>query len=299
MYKALIIGAGQIAGGYDSPESEKILTHAHAIKLNNKIDLLGFYDINYDKAKLTADKWKTNVFKSVDEVKKADIVSICTPDFCHLHSIKQALNLNPKIIILEKPVSNSIKDTNEIYEISKKIPILVNYTRNFVIEFRLLADEIKQGKYGEFITGTGYYGKGYIHIGSHMRKLLELLLGPISIVSVDKQGYKDYTEDDLTRNAVLNLNGKTFNMIGLPCYNYNIFEIDLLFSKSRIRITNLGNDVEIYNIKEKEDQKGYLIIHPHKTYKTGMDVAMQNMFNNAVNHLEKNEPLLCPVNNAL
>ena len=44
MYKAVIIGAGNIAAGFDSPKSEKVLTHAHAILLHPDFELLGFYD---------------------------------------------------------------------------------------------------------------------------------------------------------------------------------------------------------------------------------------------------------------
>ena len=46
MYKAVIIGAGNIAAGFDSPKSEKVLTHAHAITLHPDFELLGF--INSD-----------------------------------------------------------------------------------------------------------------------------------------------------------------------------------------------------------------------------------------------------------
>ena len=57
MYKALIIGAGQIAGGYDNPNDKSILTHAHAYSNNSNVELLGFYDVNYEAAEKMAEKW--------------------------------------------------------------------------------------------------------------------------------------------------------------------------------------------------------------------------------------------------
>jgi len=295
MYKALILGSGQIAGGYDSPQDDGIITHAHAYLQNPETELLGFYDINFEQAEKMAQKWGVSAIKELSEIKEADIISVCTPDFCHLNSVKDALKLNPKLIILEKPISNTQKDADKIYKISKKTPIMVNYTRNFVHEFQDLASDIKQGKFGNFITGNGYYGKGYIHIGSHMRSLLELLLGKISKVKKDKKGFQDYTKDDLSVNAVLYFGDKTFKMTAVPCTDYNIFELDLMFSKARIRISELGNKIEIFNLKEKENQSGYMILNPEKTYNTEMKFAMKNAVQNAINYLNGKEELYCTV----
>lgn len=293
MYKALILGAGQIAGGYDHPEDDGIITHAHAYLQNPETELLGFYDINFDQAEKMAQKWSVSAIKDLAEIKEADIISICTPDFCHLNSVNDALKLNPKLIILEKPLSNTQKDADKIYKISKQIPIMVNYTRNFVGEFQDLATDIKQDKFGSFITGNGYYGKGYIHIGSHMRSLLELLLGKISKIEKDKKGFQDFTKDDLSINAVLYFGDKTFKMTAIPCTDYNIFELDLMFSKARIRISELGNKIEIFNLKEKEDLPNYMVLSPEKTYSTEMKYAIKNAIQNAVNYLEGKEDLFC------
>lgn len=49
MNRVVIIGAGNIAAGFDTPESKKILTHAHAVVVNPDFQLLGFYDIDEKK----------------------------------------------------------------------------------------------------------------------------------------------------------------------------------------------------------------------------------------------------------
>ena len=297
MKKALILGAGQIAGGYDNPNDDGIITHAHAYLENPETELLGFYDVNYGQALKMAQKWGVKAIKDLKDVSEVDIVSVCTPDFCHLQSVKEAIGLKPKLIILEKPISNSQKDADKIYKISKKVPIMVNYTRNFVKEFQDLSFDIKQGKFGDFVTGNGYYGKGYIHIGSHMRSLLELLLGKITKIKKEKKGFQDYTKDDLSVNATLFFGDKEFKMTALPCTDYNIFELDLFFKKARIRISDLGNKIEIFGLKEKENQKDYIILNLDKTYNTEMKYAMKNAVQNAVNYLEGKENLLCNMQN--
>lgn len=295
MYNALIIGAGQIAGGYDKLTDEAVLTHAHAYNLNDKINLLGFYDINFEQAQKMAEKWGVKAFKTLNEPQNIDIVSICTPDFCHLSSIKESLKLNPKIIFLEKPLSNNPNETSEIVGISKYIPILVNFSRRFVKEFQELAIRIKNNEFGNFKTGTGYYGKGYIHNGSHMLNLLNLLIGKIlNVQEIDS--FVDFFENDPTKTVILKFEQGNFFMQGVNCNNSTIFEFDLIFEKARIRILNSGYDIEIYTTKESEKYKGYINLELSKTIHTELDFAMKNAVQNLVDFLDKNANLISKPN---
>jgi len=58
-YRALIIGAGQIASDYDNPTDKNILTHAHAYIAHSDTELAGFFDINQKKAEEAAKKWSS------------------------------------------------------------------------------------------------------------------------------------------------------------------------------------------------------------------------------------------------
>lgn len=292
MYNALIIGAGQIAGGYDVSGSEAILTHAHAYKNNNKINLLGFYDINFNQAQKMSNKWNTKAFNSLDEVSNVDIVSICTPDFCHLETVKNALYLNPKLIFLEKPLSNNQKDTKEICEISKKTPILVNFSRRFVKEFQELSIRIKNNEFGEYQTGNGYYGKGYTHNGSHMRNLLELLISDITNSTIIEEIH-DFFDKDFTKTAILEFkNNKKFFMHGTNCNYFSIFELDLIFEKARIQILNLGYEIKIFKIENSEKYSGYKILKLSEQIHTELDYAMKNAIINICEYLENKIELI-------
>lgn len=298
MYKSLIIGAGQIAGGYDNPSDSAVLTHAHAYKNNKEIELLGFYDLDYDKAKKMSSKWEVDSIKSLANVTDIDIVSICTPDFCHLQSVKEALKLNPKIILLEKPLSNNVEEAQEILKISKNVPILVNYSRRFIKDFQDLAKRIGTNEFGGFNTGSGYYGKGFIHNGSHMLDLLNILFGEIEKIKVVDE-FVDFTEDDLTKSAVVDFKNKgRFFMQGCNCNNFTIFELDLIFEKARIRILNCGSYIEIYKIEESEQHKGYLMPKLSESYKTESAFAMANAVQNIVDFLSSKKPLISTTRNA-
>lgn len=298
MYNSLIIGAGQIAGGYDSPESEAILTHAHAYKMHQKFNLLGFYDVNFQAAEDMAKKWQSSAFKKLEDVKDVDVISICTPDDYHLSSIKEALKLEPKLIFLEKPLSNDLAESEEIISISKSIPILVNYSRMFTPEFQELSKQIKNNEFGQYQSGNGLYGKGFIHNGSHMTNLLNLLIGKINEYSTIEK-FVDFAESDPTKTVILTFeNSKQFIMKGVSCKKFDIFELDLIFENARVRIIEFGNKIEIYKVSEYEKIKGYKVLALDKIIETQKDFAMLNALNNISNYLSGNEELLCTVKQA-
>lgn len=292
MYNALIVGAGQIAGGFDDMSDECILTHAHAYTKNSNINLLGFYDTNAAQAEFMAKKWNTKAFNSLQKAQSVDIVSICVPDEYHTQTTLKVANLlKPKLIFLEKPICKNKKDIELLREV--KIPILVNYSRRFCQSFRNLAQKIKNNEFGKYQCGNAFYTKGFIHNGSHMMDLLFLLLGKIVKCEIFNSFY-DFYDDDATKSAILSFeNGKKLTLNGCDCRNFTIFECDLIFEKTRVRMLNSGFEIEIYSVENDAQFKGYKTLDLKEKYKTDLDFAMKNAVDNIVGYLQNGEKLLC------
>ena len=294
MYKALIVGAGAIASGYDEPDSKEIRTHAHAYIKNPNIELLGFYDVDYKKAEIAAVKWGVKAFK---KLQNADIISICVPDEYHTKMVLEAEKLNPKVIFLEKPICRDKKDIEILKEV--KTPILVNYTRSFCKEFQNLSKRIKKGEFGEFQSGFGYYGKGFIHNGSHMVNLLNLLFGDTQKCETISE-INDFYDDDYSKTVVLTFeNNAKFTMNAVDCRDYSVFELDLIFKKARIKILNIGNIIEIYLPEKSKKYKGYTMLKLSETIKTDMDFALKNAVSNIVDYLDNKADLICTLNDGI
>lgn len=289
-FNVLILGAGQIAAGYDSPDSTEILTHAHAIIKHPDFNLLGFYDTNPLRAEEAALKWGV---KTYDEPIKADVIVICTPDVYHLNSIHQAIALNPRFIVLEKPIADCFTNAEKIINVTKGLPVQINFTRRFVNEFQTLASSIKN--YGSFITGTGLYGKGFIHNGSHMIDLLRLLLGEIKeIETLDE--INDFFPDDGTKTAIIRLEqGGEFFIRGVNCNYYTIFELDLCFEKARVKILDSGWNIQIYETIQSEKYTGYINLSLKESIHTEMGNAMYNLYQNVFDNLTYRTQLLSAI----
>lgn len=296
MHNTVIIGAGQIASGFDNPEANCILTHAHGILKHPEFNLSGFYDIDYEKAVSAAEKWKTKAFQSLEEIESIDVIVVTTPDDYHLQCIKDALNHNPKLIILEKPIARKREEALAILDLTKGKPTVVNFTRRFVKEFQTLAEKIRNGDFGKFVTGSGLYGKGFVHNGSHMIDLLNLLVGDVVFKKTINE-FVDFYKDDVTKTVELNFkDGQKFFMQGVDCRNVTVFELDLFFESKRIKIVASGRKIISFDIKNNNN--GYKMLDYKGEIDTEIDFAMYNLYENVYDFLTKNKQLLSTVKTA-
>ena len=106
-YTFTIIGAGQIASGYDSPDDQYVVTHAHVINASPNARLFGFYDIDAVAGIKASEKWGGKSFSSIHEIlaEKPNVVIVCTPDCKHMEVLESILDDPPKIVICEKPLT--------------------------------------------------------------------------------------------------------------------------------------------------------------------------------------------------
>lgn len=301
-YNIAIIGAGNVSAFYDNPQSKNMSTHAHAIVLDNRVMLSGFYDIDKNKAIKATEIWGGKAFNTIeDAVKASDIVFICVPDRCHGEVLYEVMKYNPVAIVTEKPLTSSL---NEAYKIKKKsmekeIPIFLNYTRRYVPEFHELHDLIKKGDFGCFRRGICYYGKGVLHNGGHIIDLLSFLLSDDIRVKSVSEAIIDFDEDDPTLNVSLTIGDGSCDLVGVDCRNVTIFELDLLFENARLRILDNGTVIEHYTVNESKDFAGYRNYYLEKTIKTSWMPVVPGLLNNVINNIENNETIWCGVDEGI
>ncbi len=135
---------------------------------------------------------------------------------------------------------------------------------------------------------------GYLHNGSHLRDLLEFLLGRI----VSTQHFAkvaDFYEHDPTQDVCLTFEQGSFYMQGVHCRIATLFELDLIFENCRIRILNGGMQIEEYTIQENSLYAGYNNFSLNTTYATQGNFALKVAVQNIVDFLEDKATLLSPM----
>ena len=279
--KVLIIGAGQISAGYDSPDSDIVLTHAKAVIRSDEFELVGFYDVNKEAAREAAVKWQTRVIDDVSDIGDIDVVCCAVPDKYH-YDIMMMLSQwnNLKAVICEKPLADTYERACKIREIYDELntAVFVNYTRRYLQEFIDLKEWI-DAQAGPLITGHCIYGKGSVHNCSHMINLLQYLVGEICLDRVFGTVY-DYLREDPSAEFVLQSGEAEIVFQVVPCNVATVFEFDLIFEGGRIKYDDAEGRIDYYIIQDSKDYPGYENYYQYKSAIINRNRAIQLLYTN-------------------
>lgn len=249
-----IIGAGNIAGGFDEKKldgNKGIFSHAGAYNENGNFILKNIYDIDTKRAEEFQEYWGVqNIVNSEDDILNdfQDIISICSPDRFHFKILKKIiLNNSCKTIFIEKPVGLTLDEVDEIYKLSKQsdIHIVVNFQRHFDNSYDNL--DFTNSK---VLSVNCFYIKGLNHIGITMIDTLIMIFGyPKSVYSYNRiynNEVDDFTYEFIIFYDDFNITIKTIDEE--KGYNYHIFDIDIYLQNERVLFTDNGNTMINYNL---------------------------------------------------
>ena len=237
--RVLIVGCGNIAGGFDQgrPPGDLPYTHAGAYVRDERFNMTVCVEPDDNRRIKFMAAWGVPVgFRSIDEILdsdyQVDVISICSPTISHAHDLEVALRLNPKLIFCEKPVTTSLVETERLVAECRKANILlaINHTRRWDPDISELQADMQAGRWGQLRSVIGLYNKGILNNGSHMLDLLHLLVGPLEIVKVGKP-IQDFFPNDPT--IPVWLEGHQGVPVHLACAHaedYAVFELQFIFS---------------------------------------------------------------------
>jgi len=304
MYNVLIIGAGSIGAlkpdKYDSPLTENILTHAHAVYNNDDLKLIGVVDKDLKKAKKAGDKWSCNYYGNINECKdKIDIVVCAVNTEYHKEVMKQIIQIDPRIVIAEKPLTNSYKDCQYIIDLyaGNGIPIAVNFPRRYIPEIQNLMVSLRKRKIQNINV---QYVRGFQRDACHAIDLLNQFLGEYKdgwILNVEE--ILD-NPDDATLTAHL-IYDKCDNVIIQGCNgkHYSVFDIKIMVDNGLIEIKSHSSVVYFYGLKATEYGNFKSLDYGFDGFYTSMNKHLIYLYKNVVNHLKHKEKLICTGADAL
>ncbi len=292
----LIIGTGRIGAFLDTPQSPMIRTHAHAFSLHPGFTLEGFVDADVRQAAKAAALWGGTAYASVAAAfagRTIDVAVVAAADEAHYGILKTLAGLPVRCVLAEKPLTKTVREAEEIVALygERDVSLCVNFSRRFVPEVIDLRNRIASGAFGTFLSGTGTYGKGALHNGSHLVDLLRYLVGEIAGARC-VSAVRDWREDDTTCSAVLDMtNGAHFFMQGIDSRCATIFEVDLFFERQRVRIVDFGLRIEMHGVKPHADNPGQLHFEPPVHVATGHASVLVHAAGHVHAHLVRGTPL--------
>lgn len=267
IFNALIIGLGNIAVGFDLNSGERdIYTHSKAYLNHSKVNLIGGIDPSQKQRVVFNNFSSKNSWCDISDFLKkcpwtlVDIVSICTPTFCREDIITETIDrLNPKAILLEKPIARDVHEALRILELQKKtkVMIYVNYFRSFLESFQILSSEIKSMKYGRIQSIDVCYSKGLFNNASHYLNVLSLIFDGEPDIEWTSKASKTPGIEDVDLDFVLTWHKITIIFRVVNEKNFSIGEIDFVFEKARFTLKDYGFFCEKSFVEQDSKFNGY------------------------------------------
>ncbi|THV59748.1 Gfo/Idh/MocA family oxidoreductase [Flagellimonas alvinocaridis] len=134
MLKVGVLGAGHLG---------KI--HLRLLNQSERYELVGFYDPDEINAKKVAAEFGYTYFENINTLMDAvDVVDIVTPTLSHYDCAKKAIEKG-KHIFIEKPITNTSEEAQELLELSKKHRVKgqVGHVERFNPAFLSVKDKIE------------------------------------------------------------------------------------------------------------------------------------------------------------
>lgn len=289
-----------VATSFKSGKFINVPNHLDAIKkLGKKFSLHRIIDKNPSVIKFLKKK-KLPVSKSILDIKiakKNEIFIICTPSTDRLDIVKYLINIKAKNIIIEKPLSLSVKDGEKIKQLIKNnnINCFVNYHRRNINAIVSLKKEIQ-----DCISINVNYNNGLFNYASHAIDIINFYFGKFktikSISSISSKKWK--VDEALSFSGNLRKKIKV-NFLAHDKVEYDLFDIELYCKKKKISLLIGGKLIKEEKIKKNLFFTGYTHLKEKKICcndENGFDKFYENLYDFLLNRKKTN---LCSIEDAL
>jgi predicted dehydrogenase len=292
-YQAVIVGCGNIGGGFDTdrPPDAWPLSHAGAFTRHEGFQIRACVDPIEDRRTAFASRWGIDLHAPdmaslSSSLGSIDVVSICSPTALHHDHVIQAIELQPKVILCEKPLTTDIASSMAVVEVCKArgIELAVNFSRQWDPCIEALIQDIWNGRWGSIRSVVGHYNKGILNNGSHMVDLLFRLVGDLNLVTTTCS-IKDFLDNDPTTAALLTAAGGTVPVYLNPGHagDFAFFELEVVCEKGVVRMRSGGISWECLEAHPSTEFTGYRTLdqagHTPGRYMESMARAIDNIYN--------------------
>jgi len=260
-----VMGLGNIGFGFNFDEKRKgVWTHVRAFEKSGMISLTGAVDPSADARARFASRYpNVPVYDSAEALfrnHKPDVVSICTPTSSHYPLAELAAGAGVRGLFCEKPLASSAHDARALCELCRErdIALAVNHTRRWDWRYRRVADAVQSGFLGEVKYVVALYSGNIFNIGTHLVDTVQMITGQRFEMASGFDVGGDPNPADPHISGILPMSGGV--LCHVSCHGVRealIFEIDVVGTKGRVRITENGEKSEFFSLQESRRYSGY------------------------------------------
>ncbi len=310
LLNVLVVGCGNIAGGFDADRAASLppLTHAGAFSSHGAFQITACVEPDTSRRQAFMQRWGVaQGFDDLSAVAAArlrghfDVISLCSPTLAHAQHIETALALQPRLIFCEKPVTPTVVQTAALVARCARagVPLAVNHSRRWAPDVRRLAAELRSGVWGVVRSAVGTYNKGVLNNGSHLVDLLHQLLGPMALLQAGV-AVADFWPDDPTVPAMLQTeSGVPVHLTTAHAGDAAVFELQLVCEKGVITMQDGGLSWLVRRVINSPHFAGYRVLDAGAQVDGEYQRATALAVDNLHQHLEGGAPLASTGHTAL
>lgn len=284
MLKTLIIGCGNIAGGYDMSATRQGLTHMGAYRQDGRFNVTACVDPDAGARDAFQRAW--NIPQGYDDLDGAmraegsfDVVSLCSPSPLHAAHLRQIITHSPRAIFCEKPLTGDVDLSRQLIDACARRGILlcVNHLRRWD---NVLADHIAElgrgERFGKIRSVTALYNKGLMNNGSHMADLLLWLFDDLVVVDAPFST-ADYSVSDPTVSAILrSSDGTPIFLTPGNAGDFSVFELQFVCERGVVSFEDGCRKIRVRSCIPDPDFAGYTGLDGGETFQSGLNAALRN-----------------------
>ena len=187
--KAAIVGLGRIASLLEEDgRREKPCTHAGAIAANPDCVLAGGCDIDGERRRLFAEKWRVPVYRDAAEMLREQnphILVIATHPDSHYHYCRLAVDHGAPVVICEKPLADTLQAARKIAGLGRQCKIITNHERRYSADYIKAKEILASEELGSLLSVRAVLCMGktrrlldvFWHDGTHLADAIVFLTG--------------------------------------------------------------------------------------------------------------------------
>ena len=261
-YRAAIIGLGQIGNQFDDdPKRTIVWTHAGAYGSVPEVELIAGADPDEARLQRFLDHRHVRAgYRDYQEMLRdqaIDLLSICSPTELHSPMVLEGVRAGVKAVFCEKPLASTVEQGVAMVETCRAagVVLAVNHTRRWEPIYLQAKRLLDDGVIGRIESIAGYYPGKVFTMGTHLFDLMRYFGGEVESVS-GRQISGAESEPNLCGHLRFQSGAHGAILSGWDRANH-IFELDLLGSGGRLRLSGDGTQLEVFRFEESPRYSRY------------------------------------------
>jgi predicted dehydrogenase len=259
--------------------------HARIYSELPQAELVGVYDVDLEKARAKADKYKIEYFGELDQLlQKVEAVSLVVPTSSHYGVAKIVLNQGIHILI-EKPITETVEQAEELIQIAKKRNLIlqVGHIERFNPALKAIENIRLEPKFIESHRLSSFQERG-----TDVAVILDLMIHDLDLIlylvkdkikSLEASAVSVITETEDIANARITFErGCVANITASRISAKPMRKLRIFQKNSYLSLDLLEKSAEIYSLVEAENVKTNIektAVGQIPIEKTGKTIAYQ------------------------